>query len=55
MPSIEGKQKKFQSAIKSIQGKLFQPTQKQKRHNSEAKPGLFASWREFVRSLLNYF
>jgi hypothetical protein len=53
MPAREGKPKKSPSAIKSIRGKLFQPTPKQKHHNSEAKPGLFANWLTFFSKLLH--
>ncbi|MFM2310890.1 MAG: hypothetical protein RLZZ04_166 [Cyanobacteriota bacterium] len=53
MPAIEGKTKKSPSTIKSIRGKLFQPTPKQKDHNSKAKPGLFAGWLTFLSKLLH--
>lgn len=53
MPAMEGKPKKSPSAIKSIRGKLFKPTPKQKHHNSKAKPGFFVSWFTFLSKLLH--
>jgi hypothetical protein len=53
IPSSVGKPQKSPSVIKSIRGKLFQPTPKPKNHNSQAKPGLFATWLTFLSKLLH--
>jgi hypothetical protein len=53
MPDLERKSKKSSSARKLIKGRIFQPIQKQKSHNSQAKSGLLASWLTFLTKLLH--
>jgi hypothetical protein len=51
-PQIEEKQKRSQATIKAIRQKLSRQSLKQNQNNTEAKPGLFASWRMWLDKFL---
>jgi hypothetical protein len=51
-PQIEEKQTRSQTTIKAIKQKLSRQSLKQNQNSTEAKPGLFASWRTWVYKFL---
>ncbi|MEY2858624.1 MAG: hypothetical protein RLZZ74_2937 [Cyanobacteriota bacterium] len=51
-PQIEEKQKRSQATINAIRQKLSRQSLKQNQNNTQAKPGLFASWRMWLDKFL---
>lgn len=51
-PQIEEKQKRSQATIKAIRQKLSRQIPEQNQNSTEAKPGLFASWRMWLDKFL---